>query len=95
MRNIRKSIMGFSLIVLFFILSYISYEHIDNSYMMNEPDHVVELEAANDSLETLVEELEEELEDLKDEDTSDEEVQKDELEEELEDLKEEETSNDE
>ncbi len=88
MRNIRKSIIGFSLIVLFFILSYISYEHIDNSYMMNEPDHVVELEAVNDSLETLVEELEE---------------QKVELEEELDDLtsgseeepKEEETSNDE
>lgn len=88
MRNIRKSIMGFSLIVLFFILSYISYEHIDNSYMMNEPDHVVELEAANDSLETLVEKLEE---------------QKAKLEEKLDDLtsgseeepKEEETSNDE
>lgn len=88
MRNIRKSIMGFSLIVLFFILSYISYEHIDNSYMMNEPDHIVELEAANDSLETLVEKLEE---------------QKAELEEELDDLtsgseeepEEEETSNDE
>ncbi len=88
MRNIRKSIIGFSLIVLFFILSYISYEHIDNSYMMNEPDHIVELEAANDSLETLVEKLEE---------------QKAELEEELDDLtsgseeepEEEETSNDE
>ena len=74
-----KSFLGIFVIVLIFILGYISYDHIDNSYMMNEPAHVDELEAANDSLETLVSDLEE---------------QKAELEEELNDLKEEETTDD-
>jgi hypothetical protein len=80
MNNTKKSIWGISIIVLIFILSYISYDHIDNSYILNEPEHVNELEAANDSLETLVSdleeqkaELEEELSDLKEEEISDEE----------------------
>ena len=69
-----KSFLGIFVICLVFLFGYISYNHIDNSYMMNEPDHVNELEAENDSLKTLVSDLEE---------------QKDELQEELDDLKEE------
>jgi peptidoglycan hydrolase CwlO-like protein len=78
MRDKFKSLLGIFVILLIFVLGYISYDHIDNSYMLNEPDYVNELEAANDSLETLVSDLEE---------------QKDELQEELDDLKEE-TTND-
>ncbi len=64
MRITLKSTAGIFFVVFVFVLSYISWDHIDKSYMLNEPDHVVELEAANDSLETLVEELEEQKETL-------------------------------
>ncbi len=67
MNNARKSIWGISIIVLIFILSYISYDHIDNSYILNEPDYVIELETANDSLETLVSDLEEQKTELQEE----------------------------
>ncbi len=84
MHNTLKSTAGIFFVILFFVLSYISWDHIDNSYMLNEPDYVNELEAANDSLETLVEKLEEQKETL--------EEQKNEFKQMLHDSDEEETS---
>lgn len=46
-------------LVIIFGLSYWGFHHIDNSYMMNEPKHVIELEAAVDSLTTVTVNLEE------------------------------------
>lgn len=74
MNDKLRSILGIFVIVLIFVLSFVAYDHIDSSYLINEPEYVNELEAANDSLETLILDLEE---------------QKDELTEELDDLKEE------
>jgi hypothetical protein len=62
-----KSFLGIFMIALVFGFGYISYNHIDNSYMMNEPDHVVELEAANDSLENVISDLEEQNAELTEE----------------------------
>ncbi len=67
MGNTSKSFLGIFVIILMFVFGYISYNHIDNSYMMNEPDYVEELEAANDSLETRISDLEEQNDELREE----------------------------
>lgn len=67
MGNNFKSFLGIFILCLIFGFGYISYNHIDNSYMMNEPDHVVELEAANDSLENVISDLEEQNAELTEE----------------------------
>ena len=59
MNDVTRSLMVLLFIIVCFGLSFWSYDHIDNSYMMNEPEHVVELEATVDSLETRVTNLKE------------------------------------
>lgn len=72
MNDVTRALLVLLFIVVCFGLSFLSYDHIDNSYMMNEPEHVVELEATVDSLETVITNqkeadklLREEIEDLK------------------------------
>jgi hypothetical protein len=52
MNDVTRALLVLLFIIVLFGLSFWAYDHIDNSYMMNEPEHVVELEAAVDSLTT-------------------------------------------
>ena len=68
--------LGFALI---FGLSYLAFDHIDDSYLHNEPEYVLELEkevthltAVRDSLQTVRDDLQEALDKLKSEDSEDE-----------------------
>jgi hypothetical protein len=58
MNDVTRALLVLLFIVVCFGLSFWSYDHIDNSYMMNEPEHVVELEATVDSLTTALDDLE-------------------------------------
>lgn len=58
MNDSTRAIWVLLAIVIIFGLSYWGFHHIDNSYMMNEPEHVTELEAAVDSLTTVTVDLE-------------------------------------
>ena len=44
MNDVTRALLVLLFIIVCFGLSYWSYDHIDNSYLMNEPEHVVELE---------------------------------------------------
>jgi hypothetical protein len=72
MNNGTRALVFLLGILILFVLSWLSYDHIDNSYLMNEPEHVKTLEATVDSLETVIKNqkdadtlLREEIEDLK------------------------------
>jgi len=76
MNDFTRALMVFFFVILVFGSSYLAYDHIDNSYMMNEPQYVIELEAAVDSLTTVTVDLEEknkalqeEIDDLKPEES--------------------------
>ena len=51
--------------VLIFLLAYWAHNAINESYLMNEPEHVKAVEAANDSLRTKLSELREQNSELK------------------------------
>jgi hypothetical protein len=64
MTTAQRSLLLLVFFVLVFLFSYWGYTTIDDSYLLNEPQHVIDLEAANDSLATVAEDLQEELDDL-------------------------------
>ncbi len=60
MNDLTRALMVFVFVILVFGSSYLSYDHIDNSYMMNEPEYLIELEATVDSLTATVKDQKEE-----------------------------------
>jgi hypothetical protein len=54
MNDVTRPLMVLLFIIVCFGISFWSYDHIDNSYMLNEPEYVIELEATVDSLETVI-----------------------------------------
>ena len=54
MNDATRPLIVLLFIIVIFGLGYWSYDHIDNSYMLNEPEYVIELEATVDSLKTVI-----------------------------------------
>jgi len=66
MNDLTRSLLVIFGIIVIFGLSYIAYDHIDNSYILNKPTEIKELKAENDSLETVVKDLRKERNSLQD-----------------------------
>ncbi|KYK22652.1 hypothetical protein AYK24_00060 [Thermoplasmatales archaeon SG8-52-4] len=76
MNDRTRSFFVLAAFVLIFLLAYWAHNAINDSYLLNEPEHVKAVEAANDSLETKISELreqnsalKEQIEDMQEEDT--------------------------
>jgi hypothetical protein len=66
MSDTARAVLLIVFVIIVFWLSYLSFDHIDDSYMANEPEHVTALEAENDSLKKVVRDLGKKLDDCDD-----------------------------
>ena len=64
MNDVSRIFLVFLGLLLIFSLSFLSYDHIDNSYRHNEPEVITELKAERDSLIKVRDDLKEELAEL-------------------------------
>lgn len=64
MNDVTRALLVLLVIGIIFGLSFLAFDHVDDSYRHNEPVYILELKAENDSLKVVRNNLQEKLDEL-------------------------------